>query len=563
MIPDSIHVDAAQPAEDCPIRRDLTLLAASLDTRFLKAGTALSTAIELIDRVIGGLDGVITALDERTAGAAVEDLRRVADALTELPIRQAYRTERMASVAEISEILHEHVLEMHETLRVLNIYGMNIKIAASGEQRFVGFVDEMKAKLEVGESHLGGFMAQLHELSTAIANLQQADRLLAVESAKAVPDVPARLARDASDLSAHLGGTATLARKVAEIARSVQGRIAVALGALQVGDSTRQRLEHVVSALHLVEVRMRDEAADPAVAGHIDGLLAAQLDAAMIDFSRETEAMLASLIDLSHDTTDLLGLIAEQGEGGTRTSLSRLALDISNMEHLTKRLREAESRASSTTGIIAQTIGELSERLSGVCRIQLDVQDIATNTRLLCGRHGMIGRAVSVVAAEVDAHAIRLGRPTASVARAIVQLGAVQDEAPGPDAHDKRDMGETLADALLVVRTGCQRSEQVSTEGGEDIRRLIDVLTRTQSELAEELGAKDLMGAAARTLALRVSDRKPVETDNAIARALLTEIASLYTMASERTIHASFALGDEGQEDTPAIDVDLDDDGLF
>jgi hypothetical protein len=136
MAPDPIDAETAGEPADCPIRKDLAVLAAGLDTRFLKAGTALSTAVELIDRVIGGLDGVVTALGEQTAGVAVADLRHVAQALTTLPARQADRAARICAVAGIAETLDEQVLVMHETLRVLSIYGMNIKIAASGEPRF-------------------------------------------------------------------------------------------------------------------------------------------------------------------------------------------------------------------------------------------------------------------------------------------------------------------------------------------------------------------------------------------------------------------------------------------
>jgi hypothetical protein len=421
----------------------------------------------------------------------------------------------------------------------------------------------MKAKLAIGERHLGGFMAQLKELTSSIAGAQQAARLLGAECATVVPEVPARLAADAGDLAAHLTGIATLAHKVAGIARSVQGKIAIVLGALQVGDSTRQRLEHVVSALQLADGQLIEGRADPAVAGHVDRLLAAQLDATMADFSRETAAMLASLADLVPDTFDLLDLIAEQGNGGTRSFLTRLDLDITDVERLTTRLREAESRATTMIGIIAKTIAELSERLFGVCRIQMDVQDIATNTRLLCGRHGHIGRAVSVIAAEVDAYAIRLGRPTASIARAIVELGAIEELARSSGAQEERDMGETLGNALTVVRRACQRTEQVSTEGSDDVRTLTDLLERTRQELAEELAVKGVMEAAAQSLRLRNPTIEATEAAEAFLRTLLPEIANLYTMASEREIHLSFLVPGMSLPTASAAIDDDDDDGLF
>ena len=99
----------AADGADCPIRRSLALLAAGLDTRFLRVGTALAGAIETIDRMIGGLDGIVgpevslhvdhacgqqrrSALDQGATRAVVDDdrarrLHREGD--PQLPRRQA------------------------------------------------------------------------------------------------------------------------------------------------------------------------------------------------------------------------------------------------------------------------------------------------------------------------------------------------------------------------------------------------------------------------------------------------------------------------------------------
>lgn len=567
MLLQTIDTDAATTATDCPIRRDLALLAAGLDTGFLRAGTTLATAVEMIDRMIGGLDGIVAALDERTAGAAVLDMRYVAERLSALPAHQRERAGRMAAVGVIAKTLNEHVLDMHKTLRVLSIYGMNIKIAASGEDQFVCFVEGMIGKLAAGEQHLAGFIARLKELTDAVASVRQADRLLAGESAKVVPEVPARLASDAVELAGHLAGVATLASAVAAIARSVQGKVAVVLGALQVGDSTRQRLEHVVSALQLVEARAArgDGAGHAAVIGHVDRLLAAQIDAALADFTRETTAMLTSLAELGPDTGRLLALIAEQDDGGTRAFLERLDRGITEVERVTTRLREAEGRSRTMVGIITETVGELSDRLTSVQRIRLDVQDIATNTRLLCRHHGVIGKAVSVIATDVDSYTVRLGGATVSVSDAIARLGGVEASLRGENRGDgDRDMGAMLAAALAVVRHACQRSEEAAVDGGDNARQLIDLLDHVGDELARELSVKTMMEAASQTLAYRTPELDMTDEADAALRVLLPEIAKLYTMASERGVHASFLLPGMAVAAVPSAVVDDDDDdGLF
>ncbi len=565
MFLEAIKVELPAQPTDCTIRKDLAQLAASLDTQFLRVGTTLANAVEMIDRVIAGLDGVAAALDERTAGAAVADLRQVAVDLTNLPVRQAGRAEHMAGVATIARLLNEHVLEMHQTLRVLSIYGMNIKIAASGEEQFVGFVEGMKVKLGVGEQELGKFIAQLKELMRSVASVQQADRLLAAESAKVIPAIPAQLSSDAAALAAHLTGVATLARSVSSIARSVQGKVAVVLGALQVGDSTRQRLEHVVSALQMLQTSAGEGTVDTAMVGHVERMLAAQLEAAATDFERETQAMMSSLADLVPDTSKLLDLIAEQNDGGGRDFLNRLERGITDVEHLTARLRDTDGRSRAMIGIITDTVAELSVRLVSVQRIRVNVQDIATNTRLLCRRHGATGRAVSVIATEVDANAIQLGTATTQVARAIGDLGAIEASLRnGITDADERDMGKTLDGALGIVRRACQRTEQVAMEGSDDIGHLIEMLIVTGDELKQELGAAGMMRDAAATLSQRTPVAEMNESAEAALLRLLPDIARLYTMAQERTVHAGFLLPGMAAAAEPVASVDDDDDdGLF
>ena len=559
MLYEVIDATVIEPAE-CPIRRELALLAANLDTRFLRVGTTLAEAIAMIDRIIGGLDTIVDALDEKRAGAAALDLAQVAERITTLPATLVGRTIRVRAIAAIAALLREHVLDMHRSLRVLGIYGMNIKIAASGEAQFVGFVDGMNGKLASGEALLTGVIVKLKELEAGLSGVQQVDRLLTAECAKAVPAVPQRLAADADGLDGHLRGVSQLAGRVATIARSIQAKVGVLLGALQVGDSTRQRLEHVVSALQLVEAH----GCGPGAAAHVDRLLAAQLDGVVLDFDRETRALVGSLEGLVPDVQALLDLIGEQAGADGRGFLSRLDDSVTDMDRIIIQLQSAHTQAQGMTALIATTVTDLTQRVGRLSKIRTDVQDIATNTRLLCRRHGAVGRAVAVVAQEVDAYARDLGKTTTEVAQTIERL-AEAEATLSLNGEDERDIGEMLGSALGIIRQACQRTEQVVLAGGDDAERLVEIVQATALELAEELALTDAMASASATLALRADDADALTAeDETSLRAVLPGIARLYTMAREREIHAPFQLpGMELALVAPVAAEDDDDDGLF
>lgn len=560
-----IRIDTAQAKmlDASDLKRTLALMAASMDARFVRAGTTLATAIDTIDRIIHSIEGVTTTLDESVAGIAVTSLKDVASQLDALPQVQATREAAMARIGTASRVLRDHVMDMRQALRVLHIYGMNIKIAASGEAAFVGFVNDMGQRLAAGEEHLEGFLAKLKELSTSVGSVQQAGRLLAAEAKKILPAVPQRLTRDADALHDHLGNVAAMAREVAAIARTVQGRVATMLGALQVGDSTRQRVEHVVAALQLLDgvILPADTAAE--VTGVVHHLLAAQLEASSVDFDRDASLLVASLKALQPDTHGLLTLIEDDAGSNGRPFLSQIDQAVGEIAVITVQLQEADQRSASMLGLITETVDELTGRLAHLQRVQFNVQDIATNTRLLCRRHGDLGKAVSVVAGEVDIYAHSLGNAMRGIGQPIGELAEVNTAlaVKGEDVADG-DMGSKLAQALSVIREGCQRTDLAVREGGDDARQLIELLTITGDEIGAELALGATMRQAA--IVLSASTLNPVLSDEAQTAlgTLLPQIGALYTMAQERDIHAAnvpagFATA------SAAVEEDDDDDGLF
>ncbi|MFX5668555.1 hypothetical protein ABTE14_20040, partial [Acinetobacter baumannii] len=57
------------------IGTELAGLAASLDARFVSAGTALARAYEIVERLVSSLEGVSNAMNRQAALAAIETMR--------------------------------------------------------------------------------------------------------------------------------------------------------------------------------------------------------------------------------------------------------------------------------------------------------------------------------------------------------------------------------------------------------------------------------------------------------------------------------------------------------
>jgi hypothetical protein len=347
----------------------------------------------------------------------------------------------------------------------------------------------------------------------------------------------------------------------------VQGRVATMLGALQVGDSTRQRLEHVVSALQMLEVT--GPSIDPMVrmevCAVIHPMLAAQLEASAVDFDRDTRLLVDALRALSPDTTALLGLIDNDAGSNGRPFLAEIDKAVGEVASITAQLQDADRRSTAMLGMIGETVSELTGRLALLQRVQFDVQDIATNTRLLCRRHGDLGKAVSVVAGEVDVHAQSLGKAMGGIRQPLDELAAVNATlVEKRAAADDRDLGSKLSDALAVIREGCQRTEGAVRVGGDDARQIIEMLASVGDEIGAEMALGGKMRDAALVLGVMPAMSDPSEAATAILADVLPRIAALYTMAQEREVHAAYLPAHLAPAPAvAAVAEDDDDDGLF
>ena len=233
------------------------------------------------------------------------------------------------------------------------------------------------------------------------------------------------------------------------------------------------------------------------------------------------------------------------------------------MDRIIVQLQSAHQQAEGMTRLIDATVTDLTQRVGRLSAIRTDVQDIATNTRLLCRRHGAVGRAVAVVAQEVDAYARDLGTTTVDVGQAIGRLG--EADVSLALSGDEPDIATMLARALGVIREACRRTEQVVLQGGDDAQRLVELVEETTVDLAQELALTGTMEVAATMLSDRACDVPAVgPAEEAELQAVLPAIARLYTMANERDVHGRFLLPGMAPVTTAANDdEDEDDDGLF
>lgn len=540
-----------------------------LEDAFRQTGETLAVAIETIDGMAGGVAEIRRSLSPETAGAAVGRLRQVAYRLTALPVIQRRRAVEVETLTGRARELRRLLEEVGTILTLLGIYGMNIKIASSGEAAFFNFVVGMDEKLTSGRQELHHIQKELDQFGQVVNDVQKADRQLAAECLRAGEALPAELTDNANALQDHVEAVMRMTDEADGVMRTVQGEVARILGAIQIGDSVRQRAEHGIAILRRVAMHEGGVPIVPTGASaHMARLVAAQLTGMAADFDQEIGEIVCALERLGPLADTLRGLLETHGDDDGRI-LTRLETGIGQLGQVTDQLCQADAQLAELTGFVGQTLADLTSGLARIQNIAVNVQDISTNTQLLCRRHGTLGRAVAVIAKEVAPCASRLDQLSIAVGQLIGVLAAIDLVQDGGTA-DTRDV---LRDALAVVSGACDTSNAAMARAGGAALRIAASLEATASDLAQQRGFVERLSLAGHALSLYADHVAPRtaaghglnEADEAALYELLPWAARLYTMACERDIHAAFLLPGMEPAAPPvaAVTFDDDDDGLF
>jgi len=570
-----------QPADQPPLARiadRLDELAAGLDMRFVAAGNALGLEYQMVEQLIAVLEGMTSAMNGSGGQLAIARLLDVARSLTQLPALQRSRNAELDGIGRSGRSLIGVLDDVRKTLDLLRVYGLNVQVVAADTGGFTDFANQMTNKIEHSDSHVAALGEALKAMNAALPAARQAEQNLVAEFVKVLPMVPERLIREAGALRDYQADLAVQADRIATAARTVRGHVAEAIGALQVGDIARQRLEHLAAAARLVSELPAGEDA-LLVQRRMAMLLAAQITDTTDQFQGETDRLVGSLRRILPQAKQLLDMSrtvaatgpAEGGaEGGGQTFLHRLKNGIAEMATLTGRLREADLQVDRIAAATSEAADGMVCRLAQMRRARRDVQLMALNAGFRSMRAGVNSRPLTIVTAHIHDCANVLDRQVDQIDTLIGTLSASASRLGELRGQAGSDAGEALSAALRTIDEGAAHIDTELAKVGEDAAQSLSVLEET----IERVDCNDAMRAPLWRLAGELTQSaeqgEDMELPPEAARlhaSMLDRLVASYTMAREREIHAAVtgqpiataAAAPAGDE----TDDDLFDDALF
>lgn len=548
-------------------------IAADLDARFLPVGATLAAVISTVDSVVTGLADVERAFGPTEGGKAIGDLLAGAERLAATPDRQAGRGGSLDDLRTRLKALARLGDELDRVIHVLEIYTINVKIAAAGYSDFVGFADEMRAQLGDGRKEVAALAIEIDRLLRGLVRVNSADRQLASECAKVIPAVPDRLIGAAHSVEEHQQRLAAVAADAGRIAAQIRQMIGAALGSIQIGDSARQRIEHVVLGCRLLDERApasADGANDAAIA-HIARLCIAQLAAIREDFARDAGQLLDTLRKLVPEAYRLLDLArSDVAVADSGSFIGQMEAAVIETVDLTEHMRAADEEAAGTL----QSVTDAMETIAaGVMRVQdlgREVGYMSVNANLRCRHLPEINRPVSVIAREIKSNSGLIDDWTNELVTATEALMERSKAVAAIASTEPASVSEALSGALAALRAASAHTASGMGRVNVSAADISGKITDAVSSLEDSIRVVASLESVIADLGLVVHDASPPADPQSPAWAVMESLKAAYTMACEREVHNRHLLpGMEpcaiSQRSSAATvsDDDLFDDALF
>ena len=526
-----------------PVDPMLAAAERGVEQRFLAGGECMVSLMGVVDGLVRSVEKLGGALDDATAASTATTMR---DAITALSRRQQDRENRKRNITDLFNVctgMTRQAASLTETMRYLRTFGMTAKITGAGLPEFTPFAVEIMEQIATGTREIQLFAQQLAELETDLKsaeavngrdkiNHRQPDETRDTETFTLLTG---HLNAGLDHMKAHNDQLAKATAAIGMRAARIRSAIGGGLTAMQIGDITRQRIEHV----RVILARAAD-AEDLDTACLLQRLAEAQLTDLILCFERDSKLVISAIQDAARETREIVALrdqLLHGSDGAGDSFYQTLDNRIGEAAAAMAALEESEREGNLVADRTAHSAASLLEGINKVRAIKTDIFYMALNTNLRCSRLGQQGRAINVVTAELRVFAARLEETVDVMMGDLGLLQTAADSLSGTLVMGKSLFGEQLASARADIHAARSR-----TTG--DLGMLFSAGETMFSEVQSGLSTLDFnreLGELLTACLPQVQDSArqhvPSADTEEKAAADLEFVAGLYTMETERAVH--------------------------
>jgi uncharacterized protein YukE len=341
------------------------------------------------------------------------------------------------------------------------------------------------------------------------------------------------------------GSAAQLTEAAGATSERVSARVSEVLFALQVHDSTRQVIEHVIEELRGLQQDPGESAqrwlSEVAELGRLE---ARQLGGARERLTAGLDDISKGLFDLSGGISELATASAQLADGKGGELLERVAHGIGESSRLLREQDGEERKLAEAVHAVGETLTDMVGCITSIDRVGHEVKMLSLNAlvetcQLASGSavFASLAREMTELAGQVHEVNQVVGGALEKVASEAMQLDRSWQLGAGKEGSIADDFDQLLA----TLSQWHGRVEQQARElghGSEAVAKAVDEVARSLRAQAETAEAMRALEEELQRLAALAAERAGPEAAGTRSKRLL-DAAARYTMESERAVHAA------------------------
>ena len=548
----------SQPGDFTNAAGAIRSASALTEVTFLRAGQTLEASSGILADLTSRFAAVLEELEGEKPGQAVQALLGMAARVTDLGQNRSQENARFEQMRCLTESIGGRIGQMKVSLKDVDSLAVNSKIAAAGIRApgtdFTTFADEIGRTLSLTRTALDQFGAELHIVRQHVALAQTEQQTFDRHQQKAASSITERLSATVKSITLQHERAARASLEVRMGSGRVHQRVCDAILALQIGDITRQRLEHADATLGVIVGTGPHQAATNPVLDTDEQtvfvtvahrLQSAQLVDAARNFDREVRQVTQSLNSLATEARALRSL-GDTAYGAADRSggsfIAQLEGQIGEALALFESFETARAEVASATATVSDATAGLCGHLRTVQSLEADIRIMGLNTTFKCARIGQEGLALSIIAQELRSYANGFAKEAGTLMQEVETVarisGLMASGIAGEQDAVTAEGTRAMRDSLTTLRQLGQMLDRAMRELKLDSDRVVTLLVETVSNLAVQAEIGQVLRDAAGHLAALVQFGvvKFAELPPSVVQRLEV-IERGYTMASERAVH--------------------------
>ncbi|WP_449393589.1 hypothetical protein [Devosia riboflavina] len=537
-----------------PQARDISALSTALakprqeiEEAFVSVGSRLSEGAAMLNRLTRQFEALPAALQGEEVSEASSQLRAVARTALQLTEDFAKEKADLTRLVQVVSAANSPIGELRRTVKMIGIVSINARVTAAGivgdSDDFEVFTTDISTLSDSARSTIHEFSMVYRQLVTEVAQAAgQRDRFDAAH-AHTLTELAHNLDETLEALDRQRQSAVASSAETGRVSRQIVGRIGSAVMALQVGNSTRQRLEHVEAGLDcLADIVGSDEALGDEALTALSLLEQEQLRATAADFAGEVGEAEQALQALASDAGTIMARSRNlYGDGDNEASA--LTVLSAQLRVATEILRDCEmerSKLEAVAAAVQQTVSILLGHVAAVQDIESNMRLVSLNAAVRCAQLGPRGASLTVIASQLreltTETVVAAEAAMAQLDEASALAGAFGAAAGGDNAGQIGRLEQQANHAMTLLTRldeGLSAAMESLNADGPKVIAQLQAAARGidgQSRLAENMDDIAMQIAALSSEAMPdalTEDLTPV----------LERLRKTYTMEAERQIH--------------------------